>query len=333
MFRSQFFKTLLKFTFSASVIYWLASTGKLDFQSLKSLLHWQILLIGFLINAFNIVLTNERWMMFLKSQKLEMKRTIVLKLSLIGLFFNFIVPGGVGGDIVKGFYASTQNPEARLKTAVTVAMDRLIGLYSMILMALVALIAESELAFYHRELIFVFVFLAAVGVAFSIFWALVFSKRIGSLDFIEKILVRLPKGHHLQRLFHSFNAYSDLKGLFFRSVAMSFLAQSTTIFFFYSIGHFLGFEISLATYFFVVPIGFMVTAVPISPAGVGVGQAAFYYLFNLASGTVSSIGTVTITALQLFQFAFGLIGALFYISMTRHPVNKPKPLAAEVPQP
>ena len=332
MFRSQFFKTTLKFLFSASVIYWLVSTGKLDFQSLKSLLHWQILVAGASINAVNLFLTNERWMMFLKAQSLKLHRAMVLKLSLIGLFFNFIVPGGVGGDIVKGFYASTQTPDARLKTAVTVAMDRLIGLYSMILMALAALLAEHELAFSHKELIFVFVFLAAVGVAFSVFWALVFSKRIGSLDFIEKILIRLPKGHHLQRLFHSFNAYSDQKGLFFRSVLMSFASQSTIIFFFISIGHFLGFELSLATYFFVVPIGFMVTAVPISPAGVGVGQAAFYYLFNLASGTVSSIGTVTITALQLFQFAFGLIGALFYISMSRHPVNNPKTRAAEVPQ-
>ena len=38
--------------------------------------------------------------------------------------------------------------------------------------------------------------------------------------------------------------------------------------------------IPISAYFFLVPVGTVVQALPISPAGIGVGQAAFFFLFN-----------------------------------------------------
>jgi uncharacterized membrane protein YbhN (UPF0104 family) len=72
-------------------------------------------------------------------------------------------------------------------------------------------------------------------------------------------------------------------------------------------------SMSWATYFLVAPLGFMATAIPISPAGVGVGQAAFYYLFNLYSGEKTDLGPTVITAYQVALFAFGVVGAVFYL--------------------
>ena len=74
-----------------------------------------------------------------------------------------------------------------------------------------------------------------------------------------------------------------------------------------------GAEIPLAVYFFLVPVGTVVTALPISPAGIGVGQAAFYFLFSHYLGRESSLGPTSVTAMQIMNFAWGLLGAALYL--------------------
>ena len=74
-----------------------------------------------------------------------------------------------------------------------------------------------------------------------------------------------------------------------------------------------GDDLSLGTYFFAVPIGLIVMSLPIAPAGIGVGQFAFAYLFNAFSGVDTSVGQLVITAYQLTLILWGIIGAIFYI--------------------
>jgi glycosyltransferase 2 family protein len=62
-----------------------------------------------------------------------------------------------------------------------------------------------------------------------------------------------------------------------------------------------------------VPLGFIIMALPISVAGVGIGQAAFFFLFKAYTGHESQIGPNGITAYQLLQLALGLIGAVMYL--------------------
>lgn len=312
------FSSLLKFLFSALIIYWLVTTGKLDFSAMQQLLSFQTLAVCVLLMAGNFLFGNERWSLLLKSQNIFLSRFEVWRLTLIGVFFNFVVPGGVGGDVIKGYYIAQANPTHRLASVLTVAMDRLIGLFTMVFMAVAVMIWDWELVTQHNELQFIFYFLLMITAGFSFFWLIIFSRRISGHSWLEKNLEKLPKGHHLVHLLQTFSSYAKRKDLFFKSLALSLVAQIFSVALFAYLGHILGFsEISIRTYFFVVPIGFMVTAVPVSPAGVGVGQAAFYYLFNLVTGHESSVGTSTITATQILQFAFGLIGAWCYITLKK----------------
>ncbi|MFN8943883.1 MAG: lysylphosphatidylglycerol synthase domain-containing protein, partial [Pseudobdellovibrionaceae bacterium] len=85
-------------------------------------------------------------------------------------------------------------------------------------------------------------------------------------------------------------------------------------------------DLPLAVYFFLAPLFYMATAIPISPAGVGVGQAAFMFLFNVYSGVQTEIGSVVITVMQLINFITGLLGAYFYMtSKVKIPENLDEP--------
>ena len=323
---------LIKTLFAVAIIWWLAQSGKLKFSDFTALLHPVPIFTGLTLLGINILFTSERWYLLLRNFEISISRFAAFRLTLIGVFFNFVVPGGVGGDLVKGYYIAKHNPHSRMRSIVTVAIDRLIGLYTMVAMALLALLINLEAVEKHSELKFILLFLSLIFAAFSVFWALVFSRRLSSHPWLLKIISVSPKKAHVESLFTQLSSYSQVKSIFFKSLAISASAQVIAIGLFVSLGTELGYNhITLSTYFFVVPIGFMVTAIPISPAGVGVGQAAFYYLFNLISGFDSPAGSVLVTAFQLNLFTWGLIGAWFYVS-TQHSEKSQHAQYSEVAQ-
>ena len=56
----------------------------------------------------------------------------------------------------------------------------------------------------------------------------------------------------------------------------------------------------------------MAVAIPISPAGIGVGQAVFLTLFTWYNGVESSMGPTLITINQVCLALWGVVGAWFY---------------------
>ena len=84
------------------------------------------------------------------------------------------------------------------------------------------------------------------------------------------------------------------------------------VFFFAMVGQTLNVDIPLQAYFFVVPVGLVAMAAPISPAGIGVGQAAFLALFNMYLGYNSTVGPTAATANQIIMLMWGLFGSIFY---------------------
>jgi uncharacterized protein (TIRG00374 family) len=307
---------LIKTLFAVAIIWWLAQSGKLKFSDLAALLHPAPIFTGITLLGINILFASERWYLLLRNFEISISRFAAFRLTLIGVFFNFVVPGG--GDLIKGYYIAKHNPHSRMRSIVTVAMDRLIGLYTMVVMAVLALLINLDAVQKHSELKFILLFLSIVFAAFSVFWALVFSRRLSSHPWLQKIISLSPKKAHVESLFTQLSSYSQVKSIFFKTLAISASAQIIAIGLFVSLGTELGYNhITFSTYFFVVPIGFMVTAIPISPAGVGVGQAAFYYLFNLISGFESPAGSVLVTAFQVNLFMWGILGAWFYVS-TQH---------------
>lgn len=320
---SNLLSQVAKLVFAAALIFWLIRSGKLDFAALKEVLQPQWIAIGLILVGCNWYFASERWRRILQTQNFRLSTFETMRLTMIGGFFNFVIPGGVGGDVVKGYYVAQNHPENKMSAVITIAIDRLLGLFSMVLMALLVMIYDLQLVLSKPELKVIGASLLLIFSFFMLFWVSIFSRRISSLGIIEKILQALPFSATTIKLYSSFTAYKDAKKAFFNAIFWSFLSQTVAIFIFIFVGWILNFnEIHLHTYFFVVPLGFMIMAVPISPAGIGVGQTAFYFLFNLVLPTPSMIGSMAITAMQIFNFLFGLIGAYFYITIKAKNKNK-----------
>jgi len=311
---------LVKITFAIGLIAWLVHSGRFDFASLTNLLQPSLLIPCLVCIGLAFVFANERWRILLQAHELTAHMTFrsLFKLTLIGNFFNFAMPGGIGGDLIKAYYITQHNPQAKTFSVVSIVVDRLAGLYATIIMAIFAICLYLNKSLEHAELRIALSFLVFLFLGFTFFWFFILSEKIHEHSWAQKLIGLFSKSKKLFSVYESCISYRKHKRLFFKAVVLSLVSQFFTIIFFIFAGRGLGFsEVPTIAYFFVVPLGFMLTALPISVAGIGVGQAAFLFLFNMALGTKTQVGPTTITAYQVLLFAYGLVGAVFYLAMRR----------------
>ena len=86
------------------------------------------LFLGFLAYGGVELVAGWRWKILLRVQGIQLGWLRLFALLLIGVLFNFIVPGGTGGDLVKIFYLLKETPGKRTAALLSVLVDRLIGL-------------------------------------------------------------------------------------------------------------------------------------------------------------------------------------------------------------
>lgn len=308
-------KSLLKVAFAILLIWWIFATGKIDLAGLKRLLSPGFLSFGLVFVFLSIIAATERWRRILQSQGLVLSLKECLRLSFIGSFFNFAMPGGVGGDVIKAYYLASDHPKARVSAVTSVAMDRILGLYAMIAMALLVMLLDIHHVTRIQALSNLMSLILILFVGSTLFLFLAFSRSPSIKKGIFQLLTRLPFKQKFIALYESTHLYGKFPGLIFRSVALSFIAQSLSITVMIFAGEASGAHgVPYSVYFLVAPLGFMATAIPVSPAGLGIGQAAFYALFNIYLEKESSLGPTVITALQAFQIFFGLAGAIVYMA-------------------
>lgn len=308
------FNGAIKLAIAAAIIAWLVQSGKFDLKVVAQLFQSPAFFFtGLLLMGCNLFVISERWRYIAAPQDVQASRWSVFRLTLIGTFFNYAMPGGVGGDVVKAFYFSKEHPHARATAITSVVLDRVLGLYAMMIMAILAMSWDSEHVLSIPTLQTLYIFLWALFLAMSLGLSFLFSKRLYGLGWIQSLLNRLPMAEKLNKLYLMCHTLGHQKSRLLAIFGISLLAQVFAIVFLWLAGRTAGFEVPIGVFFIVAPMGYMATAIPISPAGVGVGQAAFMFLFNAYLGHDSAVGPVVITAQQAMTAVFGLIGAILYV--------------------
>lgn len=304
----------LKLAFAGGLIFWMVRNGTLNFTVLRQLATPDAVLIALALIFVLIFVNNYRWLALLRAQGFASSVRHTLPLSLIGIFFNYAMPGGVGGDVVKGYYLVQENRQKSMAAVVSILMDRVIGFCMMIMTAALALVFSWDMVLHSPQMkaLASAVFLLAAG--FLVFFCIALSRRIGRSPPMRLLFEKVPGGRALQGLYEKLHGYRHAPGALLTALSLSLVSQFSIIIFVYLIARKMGVdEIPFSAYCFLVPVGMVTMAIPISPAGVGVGQAAFLFLFKLYLGRESQVGPTAVTALQITQFAWGLLGAFFYL--------------------
>ncbi len=84
-----------------------------------------VLALGFYLTA--MVLTFVRWFFLVRALELPFRFRDALRLGFIGSVFNLVIPGAVGGDLIKAAFLAREQ-ERRTQAIASMVIDRLLGL-------------------------------------------------------------------------------------------------------------------------------------------------------------------------------------------------------------
>ena len=90
-----------------------------------------------------VVLASERLRQILSAYGIRLSLAVTTRLSMIGLFFNNVLPTGLGGDVVKAHCASRLSRRSA-ESYVAVLVDRLVGLTTIVGLATLAAVLSRH---------------------------------------------------------------------------------------------------------------------------------------------------------------------------------------------
>lgn len=259
---------------------------------------WFAVLAGFICgHGLGIV----KWRMMVNTGQAVLAPLDAIRCYAAGLFANLCLPSIVGGDVLRAVLAGKAcgRPEAVVFGGVA---DRLIDIASMgILIAAGGMFAGHALAGWQSYLLVIgIIVLGGAGLA--------------CLPFIlRRPLKRWPKGYR-RRIGRSLVALRRLwrrPGTALNALALSLMIQSGFVICNAWIGHSIGIEVSLATWFLVWPLAKVAGLMPISLGGLGVRDAMLATLL-LPFGVPAALGWVASLLWQTILFSGGALGGLIW---------------------
>ena len=303
---------ILKLLLAVAIIYWLIQNGKLDPKSaLKLFSNFSVLIPVIALLLLQIFIASYRWktLLQIKSEKITDAKRIFL-IQWIGQFFSSALPGAVTGDIIKlGYVKKMDESLSRKFLLLSVFLDRLIGLIGLLLISgISSLIFYSDLVNLSPEMnkivlinfLLLMCSLGAIGFFFL------------SDHFIDK-LKRIIKVQKIVDLLERFKSVKIGKVSFIKLLILSSISHVLAILAFHLINQdFYESAIRLQDLFTIIPIGQVAIAIPISPAGLGVGHLAYQKLFSFINQSNGATLFNNFWILTLMVNILGFIPYIFY---------------------
>jgi hypothetical protein len=224
-----------------------------------------------------------RWGLLLRAQGVKLSPGSVFMYYMIGMFFNSFLPSTVGGDVVKVYYLSRFTKKGPAALA-SVAVDRLMGVGGMCVMAVVALLfgaGKLRAAIGPKKAASIFLIVGGVSAGLILFFLVVFSERL-----LRWLTALIPWAAFRKKITDVHDALCVYRGQ--SPVLVKTLLISTVIWVIIVTDTWLISRVFRATippisiwYFFLfIPTISVIMSLPISFSGLGTREAAFILFFG-----------------------------------------------------
>lgn len=273
------------------------------------------LLVSFLIMGLTILIGVARWTVALGAQGLRLPWTRALEISLIAHFFNSFLLGSTGGDLMKAFYAARETAHRKTEAVVTVFVDRVIGLWSMLLFALAMTALNLDLVTSNErvKLLMLVIFgmlVAGTGFVIPAFWGGL-SNRLSTA---RAWLHRMPKGDWLIRSLESCRTFGQSSYFFVKMVTISMALNLVCVLQYVVLAKGLSIEIPWSVWLLIVPSIICISALPITPSGLGVRENLYVAILATAPFLIAETSALALSLLAYAGSLFwSVVGGVVYL--------------------
>ena len=255
------------------------------------------------------VVTAWRWRWLVEALGLVLPALAAIRYTFYGVFFNLVVPGATGGDVVKAYYAAKRTG-VPTKAVVSVFVDRIVGLFALVLFAAAILFSSPSREGWATPRMLTACVLAA-GVVGGV---LVLSRRLRRALGLSALFARLPFQSVWREVDAAFRLYRGRPGSLGLGVLVSLANHAGTAALAFVLARALGLEVvRLSDCLALVPVVSLLSAIPLLPGGWGVGELAFAYFFAPVGVAPSEAVSLSVV-LRLAILASGLPGGVLWLT-------------------
>ncbi|MDP6963310.1 MAG: lysylphosphatidylglycerol synthase transmembrane domain-containing protein [Planctomycetota bacterium] len=272
------------------------------------------------------VLGSLRWYWLANAAAVPISYKRSLRLVFVGFFFNNVMFGSTGGDVMRAYLVTQNMHENRWRAVISVIVDRVIGLFVLLTIAAVVLILfestnpeqfKSVPGLYAMRR---FVLLFIVGFIACILMYL--SGRVRRALRLKTLISKLPAQSIINKVHDATSLYRSHFAAVIKAFLISIPLQVAGISAFFFIASAIGSELSMRDQAIIFPLVQTASSVPIAPAGWGIGEQLYGWFFQRFGDTLA-IGVATSILFRLItQIGFGLVGGLIWVGSTDRKLKK-----------
>jgi len=263
---------------------------------------WRPIAVAVALVLVDRALMAYRWVLLLCTIEPHARPPLaaVMRIFFVSTFVGTFLPASIGGDAVRAYNIAQLNVRGADAVA-SVFMDRMLGVASILVMAVVGLALAGDLAD-NRTIL---TGLTVTALACLATLALIFSARAESAAAL--LIERLPARARPAALsvVEALRRYASFHRPLANVLLCSIGVQVLRIVQAYYLGLGLAITAPVGVYFAFVPLILLVMLLPITFNGLGTSQAAFVWFFGRAG-----VGAPQAFALSVLFVALGIVGNL-----------------------
>jgi glycosyltransferase 2 family protein len=268
----------------------------------------KLLALAIAIYFTGMIGTFVRWFYLVRVIEPSFRFSATMLLGFIGMVFNLVIPGAVGGDLIKAAYLVRMRIR-KTQAIASMAIDRIVGLLGLFVLAAIAGRLAWQLAPTDVRRLIMAAW-AAVAVGFLVL-AVIFSRVL------TRLFPHLSAGHSrlsliVSELREMSTTYSSRLEVVAIALGLSVCTHGLNVVAFYLVGRMLfpGMPTTLAQHFLMVPLTLFTMAVPLPFGALGLSEEVGQQLFKLVG---HPSGALAMMGFRVLMYAGGLIGACVYL--------------------
>jgi uncharacterized protein (TIRG00374 family) len=259
-----------------------------------------------------------RWVLLLRASGIGVSTSDATRLFLVSSFIGSFLPAGIGGDAARAYGLTrfkTQDPGPKTpgsEALASVAVDRLLGVASLVLMAIIGVIAwtPDEPGGWRIPAAIV----VALAACVAAFWANEWLRLLIPMHRHERFITR-----RLLRLSDAVGRYRTRRGVLVHVLVWSVVVQILRITQAYALALGLGMTVPFTYFLLFMPLGLLLLLLPISISGFGLPQGAIVWLLRPMG--VADTQSFALSTLIVLTGLAGNLPGLFLWLRDRHPVK------------
>jgi glycosyltransferase 2 family protein len=307
----KLFWLLARLAIAGLLLAYLARSGYITLHALsRPFTAWPIALAAIGLILIDISLMAQRLVWLYRPVGLNLTWAKSFQVAMVSFFFAIFLPGATGGDLSRLYYVAKDHKARRPEIIIVSLFDRGIGMLSLLLMPLMFapfFARDIAAAPALRDLLVISAALSAILIAgfFACVWFQPFMERVA-----HAIFGILPWREWYGQVIRTVGGYRSSLGAVGAALVVSIVGNSLTV---------AGMALAVLALdpaalnwrmSLVIPLGFVANCLPVTPGGLGVGEAAFNSLFAIAG---LRGGAEALICWRVWSALVRLLGVVFYL--------------------